>query len=107
MSVSVGTVFLLTAVALLVFPPLGHLFGLDGSRFGLWAALAIHDTSSVVGAGARYGAAALTVATTVKLARALWIFPLTLGSAALRARRPSNACATPGASIAKSLPWLS
>ncbi len=87
MSVAVGTVFLLNAVGLIVFPPLGHLFGLSESRFGLWAALAIHDTSSVVGAGAKYGAIALTVATTVKLARALWIVPLALGTAALQARR--------------------
>ena len=86
MSVSIGTVFLLNAVGLLVFPPVGHALGLSEPRFGLWAALAIHDTSSVVGAGAKYGATALTVATTVKLARALWIVPLTLGTAAVRAR---------------------
>ncbi len=87
MSVSIGTVFLLNAVGLVVFPPLGHALGLSEPQFGLWAALAIHDTSSVVGAGAKYGAIALTVATTVKLARALWIVPLTLGTAALRSWR--------------------
>lgn len=86
MSVSIGTVFVLNAVGLILFPPLGHAFGLDEPTFGLWAALAIHDTSSVVGAGAKYGPVALTVATTVKLARALWIVPLTLGTAAIRAR---------------------
>ncbi|MBI4816746.1 MAG: putative sulfate exporter family transporter [Deltaproteobacteria bacterium] len=85
-SVSVGTVFLLNAVGLIVFPVLGHAVGLTESQFGLWAALAIHDTSSVVGAGAKYGPDALTVATTVKLARALWIVPLTLMAATLHAR---------------------
>jgi uncharacterized integral membrane protein (TIGR00698 family) len=86
MSVSIGTVFLLNALCLVLFPLLGRWFHLDEPQFGLWAALAIHDTSSVVGAGARYGPVALTVATTVKLARALWIVPLTLVTAALRGR---------------------
>ncbi|MBI2376558.1 MAG: putative sulfate exporter family transporter [Deltaproteobacteria bacterium] len=81
-SVSLGTVFLLNAFGLLLFPPAGRALGLDENQFGLWAALAIHDTSSVVGAGAKVGAVALTVATTVKLARALWIVPLTLLTAA-------------------------
>ena len=85
MSVSIGTVFLLNALGLLLFPPLGHALSLTEPQFGLWAALAIHDTSSVVGAGAKYGPTALTVATTVKLARALWIVPLTLGTASVRA----------------------
>jgi uncharacterized integral membrane protein (TIGR00698 family) len=90
MSVSIGTVFLLNALGLLLFPPLGHALNLSESQFGLWAALAIHDTSSVVGAGAKYGAVALTVATTVKLVRAMWILPLTLataGAGAWRAQR--------------------
>ncbi len=82
MSVAIGTVFLLNAIGLVVFPPLGHLFHLTEREFGLWAALAIHDTSSVVGAGAKFGPMALTVATTVKLARALWIVPLTLATGA-------------------------
>lgn len=82
MSVSIGTVFVLNAVGLFVFPMMGSALQLTEPQFGLWAALAIHDTSSVVGAGARYGAAALAIATTVKLARALWIVPLTLASAA-------------------------
>ncbi|QSQ17633.1 YeiH family protein [Myxococcus landrumensis] len=77
-SIALGTVFLLNAVALFVFPVVGHAVGLDARQFGLWSALAIHDTSSVVGAAMRYGPEALEVATTVKLARALWIVPLTL-----------------------------
>jgi uncharacterized membrane protein YadS len=73
-------------------------------QFGMWAALAIHDTSSVVGAGARYGALALTVATTVKLARALWIVPLTLITAMVRARAEDGAGRMPLASI--QWPWF-
>jgi uncharacterized integral membrane protein (TIGR00698 family) len=84
LSVSIGTVFILNAVGLILFPPMGQHFHLSQSQFGLWAALAIHDTSSVVGAGAKYGAIALAVATTVKLARALWIVPVTLATAAMR-----------------------
>ena len=87
MSVSLGTVFLLNSAALLLFPVIGAALKLSQEQFGLWAALAIHDTSSVVGAGAKYGVTALTVATTVKLARALWIVPLTLGTVALRHRK--------------------
>ncbi len=87
MSVSIGTVFVLNAVGLFVFPMMGSALQLTEPQFGLWAALAIHDTSSVVGAGAKYGAAALAIATTVKLARALWIVPLTLASAAWQTRK--------------------
>ncbi len=75
---ALATVFLLNAVGLLLFPTLGHLIGFTQHQFGLWAALAIHDTSSVVGASAIYGETSLKVATTVKLVRALWIVPLTL-----------------------------
>jgi uncharacterized integral membrane protein (TIGR00698 family) len=103
MSVSIGTVFLLNALGLFLFPPLGHALGLTESQFGLWAALAIHDTSSVVGAGAKFGAVALTVATTVKLVRALWIVPLTLGTASVltwRARREHRS-----APARKPIPW--
>jgi len=75
-SVSLGTVFILNSVALLIFPFIGHLFDLSQPQFGLWAAIAIHDTSSVVGAAAKYGTEALQIATTVKLERALWIIPL-------------------------------
>jgi uncharacterized integral membrane protein (TIGR00698 family) len=84
MSVSLGTVFILNSVALLIFPLIGSAAGLGQTQFGLWAALAIHDTSSVVGAAAKYGSQALAVGTTVKLARALWIVPLTLGIALFR-----------------------
>ena len=83
-AVSLATVFTLNAVALLLFPHIGHFFALDQRQFGLWAALAIHDTSSVVGAGAVYGAGALAIATTVKLARAAWIAPVTLITGYLR-----------------------
>lgn len=77
-SVSMGTVFILNAIALFLFPVLGHLFGLTQHQFGLWSAIAIHDTSSVVGAGSAYGQEALQVATTVKLTRALWIIPVSI-----------------------------
>lgn len=75
-SVALGVVFVLNAVALFVFPFLGQYFDLSQNQFGIWSAIAIHDTSSVVGAASKYGAQALQVATTVKLARALWIIPL-------------------------------
>jgi uncharacterized integral membrane protein (TIGR00698 family) len=84
MAVALGTVFVLNSVALLIFPAIGTALKLTQSQFGLWAALAIHDTSSVVGAAAKYGAEALAVATTVKLARALWIVPLSVGTAVVR-----------------------
>jgi len=84
MSVSLGTVFILNSVALLIFPPIGGILHLSQTQFGLWAALAIHDTSSVVGAAAKYGQEALVIGTTVKLARALWIVPLALATAALK-----------------------
>jgi len=85
-SVSMGTVFLLNSVALLLFPAVGYALHLDQNQFGLWAALAIHDTSSVVGAAAKYGEQALAIGTTVKLARALWIVPVSLLVAAFMAR---------------------
>lgn len=78
LSVSLMVVFVLNAVALLVFPPVGRAAGLDPAAFGLWSALAIHDTSSVVGAALQFGQDSAALATTVKLARALWIVPLTL-----------------------------
>jgi uncharacterized integral membrane protein (TIGR00698 family) len=77
-SVALAIVFLLNAIALFVFPPIGHAVGLTDAQFGLWSALAIHDTSSVVGAAVAWGGAAVAIATTVKLARALWIVPLTI-----------------------------
>lgn len=83
-AVSLGTVFVLNSVALLLFPLLGTALHLSQTQFGLWSALAIHDTSSVVGAAAKYGTAALAIATTVKLTRALWIVPLAMGTALFR-----------------------
>lgn len=76
-AVALGVVFLLNGVGLLLFPAIGHYFDLSQEQFGMWAALAIHDTSSVVGASATYGVAALSIATTVKLTRAMWIIPYT------------------------------
>ena len=81
MSVALGTVFVLNALALFAFPPIGHALAMTQNQFGLWCAIAIHDTSSVVGAAAAYGNQALEVATTVKLARALWIIPVSIGTA--------------------------
>ena len=80
-AVSLGTVFVLNSIALLTFPAIGTALHMSQSEFGLWSALAIHDISSVVGATAKYGAVALAVGTTVKLARALWIVPLSVGTA--------------------------
>jgi len=77
-SVALGTVFILNAAALLIFPFIGHYFELSQYQFGLWSAIAIHDTSSVVGAAAAYGSQALETATTIKLGRALWIIPLSI-----------------------------
>lgn len=76
MAVSLGVIFILNAIALFIFPPLGHLFGLTQEQFGTWAAIAIHDTSSVVGAGEAYGPVACELATLIKCTRALWIIPL-------------------------------
>ncbi len=77
-SISLGVIFLLNSIALIIFPPLGHLFSLSQHQFGLWCAIAIHDTSSVVGAAYTFGDEALKVAATVKLARALWIIPVSI-----------------------------
>lgn len=88
-TVAITTVFLLNAVALLIFPGIGHALGFSQRQFGLWAALAIHDTSSVVGAAMSYGRQSLTIATTVKLARALWIVPVAIAVGRSR-RRPEE-----------------
>jgi uncharacterized integral membrane protein (TIGR00698 family) len=80
-AVSLSTVFVLNSIGLIVFPLVGAAFHLSQTQFGLWAALAIHDTSSVVGAGMRYGPLALTIGATVKLVRSLWIVPLVVGAA--------------------------
>jgi uncharacterized integral membrane protein (TIGR00698 family) len=104
-SVSMGTVFLLNSVALLLFPAVGHMLKLDQNQFGLWAALAIHDTSSVVGAAAAYGAQALQIGTTVKLARALWIVPVSLLTAAFMARLAARRGTAAGTAKVK-MPWF-
>ncbi len=78
MAVSLGVIFILNAIALFIFPPIGKWLGMTQEQFGTWAAIAIHDTSSVVGAGEVYGARALEMATLIKLTRALWIIPLSL-----------------------------
>ena len=84
MAVSLGTVFVLNSVALFLFPAIGYALHLTQAQFGLWSALAIHDTSSVVGATAKYGPQALMIGTTIKLARALWIVPVAFGVALMR-----------------------
>lgn len=83
MGVSLGVIFILNAIALFIFPPIGHFFEMSQQQFGTWAAIAIHDTSSVVGAGQAYGPEALQIATLIKLTRALWIIPLALVTMAL------------------------
>ncbi len=103
MSVALGTVFLLNATALVIFPLIGHQLGLTEPQFGLWAALAIHDTSSVVGATMQYGPQALAIGTTVKLARALWIVPVTLLFAYAHGRHSAKA---PGATPKAKRPWF-
>lgn len=99
-SMAMAVIFTLNAVALFVFPSIGHLLDLSQNDFGLWAAIAIHDTSSVVGAGAAYGEQALIVATTVKLTRALWIIPLALVSTFMFRDR------TTGSRSPISVPWF-
>jgi uncharacterized integral membrane protein (TIGR00698 family) len=107
MSVSLGTVFILNSIALLIFPPIGGMLHLSQSQFGLWAALAIHDTSSVVGAAAKYGPQALVIGTTVKLARALWIVPLAFGTAAIMRRKSKSPGGSETSSKSKiQFPWF-
>jgi len=89
LSIALGTIFILNAVALFVFPAIGHALQLTQHQFGIWSAIAIQDTSSVVGAAARYGAESLQTATTVKLTRALWIIPISLLSARLYGSKES------------------
>ncbi len=102
--VALGTVFVLNAVALFAFPAIGHAVHMDQHAFGFWAALAIHDTSSVVGAGQAYGSTALQVATTVKLARALWIVPLTFAVGAWAKRSLQGS--TTGTTERAQPPWF-
>ncbi len=80
MAVSLGVIFILNSIALFIFPPLGHLFDMTQQQFGTWAAIAIHDTSSVVGAGEIFGEEAMKTATLIKLTRALWIIPLAIAT---------------------------
>ena len=94
-SMSLAVIFTLNAIALFIFPSIGHLLGLTQEQFGMWAAIAIHDTSSVVGAGAAYGSEALVVATTVKLTRALWIIPLSFASMFLFRKKGKNKISIP------------
>jgi uncharacterized integral membrane protein (TIGR00698 family) len=109
-AVSIGTIFLLNAVALYIFPLAGHLLHLSQAQFGLWAGVAIHDISSVVGAGLSYGPGAVQTATAVKLSRTLWIVPLTLAiTFAPGRRKPAGAGANgprrpPKIKIA--MPWF-
>ena len=107
-SVAMGTVFLLNSIALLIFPAIGAAFHLSQNQFGLWAALAIHDTSSVVGAAAKYGPQALAVGTAVKLARALWIVPVSLLTAAWVARSRNRRTPGSGGRVGSkiNLPWF-
>ncbi len=106
-SVAIATVFLLNAVALVTFPAIGTALHLAPESFGLWCALAIHDTSSVVGAAAQYGDRALEVATSAKLARALWIVPVTFAIATMRARAARRADTIPGEPAARpARPWF-
>jgi uncharacterized integral membrane protein (TIGR00698 family) len=89
-SVALGTIFILNSIALFLFPIIGHALQLSQTQFGLWSAIAIHDTSSVVGAANKFGTQALEVATTVKLARALWIIPVALFSTVLFKNKSSK-----------------
>ena len=100
-AVSAGTVFLLNAVALLAFPPIGHALGLSQYAFGVWSGIAIHDIASVVGAGAAYGAAALATATTVKLSRVLFLVPILI--VAMTAKRRASG---PTAAKGSAMPWF-
>ncbi len=101
MAVSLGVVFILNAIALFVFPPIGRMLGMSDGQFGTWAAIAIHDTSSVVGAGQAYSATACEIATLVKCTRALWIIPLAFFTAYLYR---NDASATGKTKIA--VPWF-
>ncbi len=106
MAVSLGTVFTLNALALLLFPAIGWHFHLSEMQFGLWAALAIHDTSSVVGAAARFGPQALAIGTAVKLVRALWIVPVALATAVFLRGRRAGLPEQGGAATRVNIPWF-
>jgi uncharacterized integral membrane protein (TIGR00698 family) len=106
MAVSLGTIFILNSIALLIFPPIGNALHLSQSQFGLWAALAIHDTSSVVGAATKYGPQALVIGTTVKLARALWIVPLALATAAIKRGNSKDDAGGGKSGLRIQFPWF-
>jgi uncharacterized integral membrane protein (TIGR00698 family) len=106
MAVSLGTIFILNSIALLIFPPIGNALHLSQTQFGLWAALAIHDTSSVVGAATKYGPQALVIGTTVKLARALWIVPLALVTAAIKHHHSQKAATVGATGVRIQFPWF-
>ncbi len=103
MSVALGTVFVLNAVALYLFPIVGHALHMSQLQFGTWAGVAIHDVSSVVGASAHYGMTALQIATAVKLARSLWIVPVSLMVGATMQRDGEQSCRS---GILKRMPWF-
>jgi uncharacterized integral membrane protein (TIGR00698 family) len=107
-AVSIGTIFVLNALALYVFPLLGHLLHLSQFQFGLWAGVAIHDISSVVGAGLSFGPVALQTATAVKLSRSLWIVPLTLAIASISTfqESPNSSAPSRRRNIGNSIPWF-
>lgn len=110
MAVSLGVIFILNAIALFIFPPMGHFFGLSQEQFGTWAAIAIHDTSSVVGAGAAYGPEACDLATLIKCTRALWIIPLAFFTMwffpKLNARRQAAEGGSPAGKAKVTIPWF-
>lgn len=105
MAVSLGVIFILNAIALFIFPPLGHYFEMSDNQFGTWAAIAIHDTSSVVGAGDAYSEAACKIATLIKCTRALWIIPLAFFTMWYFGRK-EKAAAVPGQKRKVSIPWF-
>ena len=101
MAVSLGVVFILNAIALFIFPPIGRMLGMSDTQFGTWAAIAIHDTSSVVGAGQAYSVAACEIATLIKCTRALWIIPLAFFTAYLYRNDAST-----GGKTKVAVPWF-
>lgn len=105
MAVSLGVIFILNAIALFVFPPLGHYFDMSQTQFGTWAAIAIHDTSSVVGAGDAYGPEACEIATLIKCTRALWIIPLAFFTMWYFGRK-EKANRAPGEKSKVNIPWF-
>lgn len=106
MAVSLGVIFILNAIALFIFPPLGHFFGLSQTQFGTWAAIAIHDTSSVVGAGAAYGPEACDLATLIKCTRALWIIPLAIFTMFFFKDRKGNEVDGKPSKVRINIPWF-